>query len=229
MECSLCITFIWYNNYFFANRKFICLNSNLDPKSKSNDLIHALVQDTYESLFPLPSNFELPLNYRNRFLYMEELVAWRKWRDFVRALIYACLASLVFLTLVNFFSAEVSCHQGSSAEYVVSAVKVLDVLWGNGNCWLISWLGLPALNLLAQIQSLPETVGSHLIELCIFMFLPQTFHQWTYCWYGCFHNKLFSKQVNFSLMDLLAIVVFIVKFYDIVYWIIASVFYLFMF
>lgn len=87
-------------------RKFICLNSNLDPKSKSNDLIHALVQDTYESLFPLPSYFELPLNYRNRFLYMEELVAWRKWRDFVRALIYACLASLVFLTLVNFFSAE---------------------------------------------------------------------------------------------------------------------------
>ncbi|XP_045104372.1 N-acetylglucosamine-1-phosphotransferase subunits alpha/beta-like [Portunus trituberculatus] len=87
-------------------RKFICLNSNLDPKSKSNDLIHALVQDTYESLFPLPSSFELPLNYRNRFLYVEELVAWRKWRDFVRALIYACLASLVFLTLVNFFSTE---------------------------------------------------------------------------------------------------------------------------
>ncbi|KAG0729643.1 N-acetylglucosamine-1-phosphotransferase subunits alpha/beta [Chionoecetes opilio] len=87
-------------------RKFICLNSNLDPKSKSNDLIHALVQDTYESLFPLTSSFELPLNYRNRFLYIEELVAWRKWRDFVRALIYACLASLVFLTLVNFFSTE---------------------------------------------------------------------------------------------------------------------------
>lgn len=87
-------------------RKFICLNSNLDPKSKSNDLIHALVQDTYESLFPLPSSFELPLNYRNRFLYVEELIAWRKWRDFVRALIYACLASLVFLTLVNFFSTE---------------------------------------------------------------------------------------------------------------------------
>ncbi|MPC19258.1 N-acetylglucosamine-1-phosphotransferase subunits alpha/beta [Portunus trituberculatus] len=90
-----------------AIQKFICLNSNLDPKSKSNDLIHALVQDTYESLFPLPSSFELPLNYRNRFLYVEELVAWRKWRDFVRALIYACLASLVFLTLVNFFSTEV--------------------------------------------------------------------------------------------------------------------------
>ncbi|KAK8386699.1 hypothetical protein O3P69_017869 [Scylla paramamosain] len=50
-------------------RKFICLNSNLDPKE-------------------------------------QELVAWRKWRDFVRALIYACLASLVFLTLVNFFSTE---------------------------------------------------------------------------------------------------------------------------
>lgn len=87
-------------------RKFICLNSNLDPRSRENDLIHALVQDTYESLFPLPSSFELPVNYRNRFLYVEELLAWRKWRDFIRALIYACLASLIFLTLINFFSTE---------------------------------------------------------------------------------------------------------------------------
>ncbi|KAK8733624.1 hypothetical protein OTU49_006396 [Cherax quadricarinatus] len=89
-------------------RKFICLNSNLDPRSKENDLIHALVQDTYESLFPVPSSFELPVNYRNRFLYIEELLAWRKWRDLIRALIYACLASLIFLTLINFFSTEVS-------------------------------------------------------------------------------------------------------------------------
>ncbi|KAG7159870.1 N-acetylglucosamine-1-phosphotransferase subunits alpha/beta-like [Homarus americanus] len=87
-------------------RKFICLNSNLDPRSKENDLIHALVQDTYESLFPVPSSFELPINYRNRFLYVQELHAWRKWRDLIRALIYACLASLIFLTLINFFSSE---------------------------------------------------------------------------------------------------------------------------
>ncbi|KAK7070841.1 hypothetical protein SK128_002684 [Halocaridina rubra] len=87
-------------------RKFICLNSNLDPKSKDNDLIHALVQDTYESLFPVPSSFELPLNYRNRFLYIKDLQAWRRWRNFIRALIYACLASLIFLTVINFFSSE---------------------------------------------------------------------------------------------------------------------------
>ena len=115
----------------FLSRKFICLNSNLDPKSKSNDLIHALVQDTYESLFPLPSSFELPLNYRNRFLYVEELVAWRKWRDFVRALIYACLASLVFLTLVNFFSTEVrpATVPRLSAEYWQSLGVVVAVLF----------------------------------------------------------------------------------------------------
>lgn len=87
-------------------RKFICLNSNIDPRSKDNDLIHALVQDMYESLFPVPSSFELPLNYRNRFLYVRELQAWRKWRDFIRALIYACLTSLIVLTLINFFSTE---------------------------------------------------------------------------------------------------------------------------
>ncbi|XP_066946144.1 N-acetylglucosamine-1-phosphotransferase subunits alpha/beta [Macrobrachium rosenbergii] len=87
-------------------KKFVCLNSNLDPKSKDNELIHALVQDTYESLFPVPSTFELPMNYRNRFLYVKELQSWRRWRNFIRALIYACLASLIFLTVINFFSAE---------------------------------------------------------------------------------------------------------------------------
>lgn len=62
----------------------------------------------YESLFPVPSSFELPLNYRNRFLYVKDLQDWRKWRDFIRALIYACLTSLIVLTLINFFSTEVS-------------------------------------------------------------------------------------------------------------------------
>ncbi|CAL4131211.1 unnamed protein product [Meganyctiphanes norvegica] len=88
-------------------RKFICLNSNLDPASKDNELIHALVQDTYESLFPIPSSMELPPMYRNRFLHIHELRDWKHWRDIIRALIYASLASLIMLTLVNFFSNEI--------------------------------------------------------------------------------------------------------------------------
>ncbi|XP_076069622.1 N-acetylglucosamine-1-phosphotransferase subunits alpha/beta-like [Oratosquilla oratoria] len=88
-------------------KKFVCLNNNMDSKRKDNELIHALVQDTYESLFPLPSAFELPPMYRNRFLYASELESWKQWRNFVRALVYASVASLILLTLINFFSTEI--------------------------------------------------------------------------------------------------------------------------
>ncbi|KAK3853814.1 hypothetical protein Pcinc_039664 [Petrolisthes cinctipes] len=88
-------------------KKFICLNSDLDLRGTSNDLVRALMQDTFESLFPIPSSFELPANYRNRFLETSELTAWRRWRAIVRAGVYACLAALVCLTLATFFSSEV--------------------------------------------------------------------------------------------------------------------------
>ena len=36
----------------------------------------AVLQDFYESLFPIPSSFELPREYRNRFLHIQELREW---------------------------------------------------------------------------------------------------------------------------------------------------------
>ena len=80
----------------------------MDQRGEENEIVLALIEDTYRAIFPLPSPFELPLNYRNRFLYTHELKEWRHWRDFIRALIYACLVSLIVLTLINFFSSEVS-------------------------------------------------------------------------------------------------------------------------
>jgi hypothetical protein len=38
--------------------------------------VKAVVQDFYESLLPLPSQFELPRDYRNRFLHMKDLSEW---------------------------------------------------------------------------------------------------------------------------------------------------------
>lgn len=35
-----------------------------------------VLRDFYESMFPLPSQFELPRQYRNRFLYLWELNEW---------------------------------------------------------------------------------------------------------------------------------------------------------
>lgn len=36
----------------------------------------AVLRDFYESMFPIPSQFELPREYRNRFLHMHELQEW---------------------------------------------------------------------------------------------------------------------------------------------------------
>ena len=57
-------------------RKFICLNDNIDHASEDSVVARVLLQDFYESLFPIPSQFELPLHYRNKFMYTEELHEW---------------------------------------------------------------------------------------------------------------------------------------------------------
>lgn len=62
-------------------KKFICLNDNIDHDKGNSSLVKNLLVDFYESLFPVSSQFELPNNLRNRFLYVDELKAWRKERQ----------------------------------------------------------------------------------------------------------------------------------------------------
>lgn len=91
-----------------VRRKFICLNDNLDPKrEEDNAVARAILHDMYESLFPQPSSFELPPEFRNRFLHMTELQAWRTNKNTIRTVVYICLTILITFTLVNFFHVEV--------------------------------------------------------------------------------------------------------------------------
>lgn len=46
----------------------------------------AVLRDFYESMFPIPSQFELPREYRNRFLHMHELQEW-----YVRQILFRLL------------------------------------------------------------------------------------------------------------------------------------------
>ncbi|MBN3321959.1 GNPTA phosphotransferase, partial [Atractosteus spatula] len=57
-------------------RKFVCLNDNIDHGHKDAPTVKAVLRDFYESMFPVPSQFELPREYRNRFLHMRELRQW---------------------------------------------------------------------------------------------------------------------------------------------------------
>ncbi|GFG35565.1 hypothetical protein Cfor_07589 [Coptotermes formosanus] len=89
-------------------KKFICLNDNLDPRRAGDNVVaRAVLQDMYESLFPQPSTFELPPEFRNRFLHMTELQAWRTNRNIIRMVVYICLTILVTFTLLSFIHVEV--------------------------------------------------------------------------------------------------------------------------
>ncbi len=57
-------------------RKFICLNDNMDHSRKESRMAQLLLRDFYDSLFPISSQFELPPFYRNKFLYTSELQEW---------------------------------------------------------------------------------------------------------------------------------------------------------
>ncbi len=57
-------------------KKFICLNDNIDHSKEGTEVSKLILVDFYESLFPIPSSFEIPDQYRNRFLHMDELRGW---------------------------------------------------------------------------------------------------------------------------------------------------------
>uniref|UniRef100_A0A665W249 N-acetylglucosamine-1-phosphotransferase subunits alpha/beta n=1 Tax=Echeneis naucrates TaxID=173247 RepID=A0A665W249_ECHNA len=88
-------------------RKFICLNDNIDHSHKDAATVKAVLRDFYESMFPLPSQFELPREYRNRFLHMEELQEWRVYRDKLKFWTHCVLVTLVIFTVLSFFAEQV--------------------------------------------------------------------------------------------------------------------------
>lgn len=85
-------------------KKFICLNDDMDPSRKSeNEIIRALLNDFYRSLYPLRSNFELPAQYRNRFSHRDELYEWRASRAKARNILLLLISLLMFITIYHLF------------------------------------------------------------------------------------------------------------------------------
>ncbi|XP_015586820.1 N-acetylglucosamine-1-phosphotransferase subunits alpha/beta [Cephus cinctus] len=89
-------------------KKFICLNDDMDPTRRSeNDVVRALLNDFYRSLYPLRSSFELPSQYRNRFSHRHELFEWRASRMKARNLLLTLLVLLLIATLYHLFHHQV--------------------------------------------------------------------------------------------------------------------------
>lgn len=87
-------------------RKFVCLNDNIDHNHKDAQTVKAVLRDFYESMFPIPSQFELPREYRNRFLHMQELQEWRAYRDKLKFWTHCVLATLIMFTIFSFFAEQ---------------------------------------------------------------------------------------------------------------------------
>ncbi|XP_004623974.1 N-acetylglucosamine-1-phosphotransferase subunits alpha/beta [Octodon degus] len=87
-------------------RKFVCLNDNIDHNHKDAQTVKAVLRDFYESMFPVPSQFELPREYRNRFLHMHELREWRAYRDKLKFWTHCVLATLIIFTVFSFFAEQ---------------------------------------------------------------------------------------------------------------------------
>uniref|UniRef100_A0A8C8RJM8 N-acetylglucosamine-1-phosphotransferase subunits alpha/beta n=1 Tax=Pelusios castaneus TaxID=367368 RepID=A0A8C8RJM8_9SAUR len=87
-------------------RKFVCLNDNIDHNRKDAQTVKAVLRDFYESMFPIPSQFELPREYRNRFLHMHELQEWRAYRDKLKFWTHCVLVTLIVFTVISFFAEQ---------------------------------------------------------------------------------------------------------------------------
>ncbi|XP_014209728.1 N-acetylglucosamine-1-phosphotransferase subunits alpha/beta [Copidosoma floridanum] len=84
-------------------KKFICLNDDMDPLRRSeNEVVRALLNDFYRSLYPIKSSFELPYQYRNRFTHRHELLEWRAGRIRARN---AMLLLIILLLSFTFYHA----------------------------------------------------------------------------------------------------------------------------
>ncbi|EDW09146.1 N-acetylglucosamine-1-phosphotransferase subunits alpha/beta [Drosophila mojavensis] len=81
-------------------RKFNCINDNLDFKrGEDNELVRHLLEDFYLSFFPRRSKFELPPQFRNRYVSWTDYQRWRRRKRAVLVVGYGVSLLLVIFLL----------------------------------------------------------------------------------------------------------------------------------
>ena len=66
-----------------------------------NVIIRAHLLDFFESMFPVPSQFELPPNYRNKYLHLNEFAKYWTIRKILNIGFYAFAVMVVLTLLAN--------------------------------------------------------------------------------------------------------------------------------
>lgn len=97
-------------------KKFNCINDNLEEDNpEENQLISALLEDFYLSLFPARCQYELENNYRNRFQYYDDYRAWHGRKVLFRNVVYG-VCVVVFLVFAKLLCFR---HKGKFARTLV--------------------------------------------------------------------------------------------------------------
>lgn len=84
-------------------KKFVCLNDNIDHRKEGAELAKMILLDFYESLYPIPSQFELGRQYRNRFLHIRDLNKWLVFRNRIQLVLHTACALLLVLCVISLF------------------------------------------------------------------------------------------------------------------------------
>uniref|UniRef100_A0A182WG63 LNR domain-containing protein n=1 Tax=Anopheles minimus TaxID=112268 RepID=A0A182WG63_9DIPT len=94
-------------------KKFNCINDNLsNDRPEENQLVTALLEDFYLSLFPARSNFELESTYRNRFQRYDDYRSWLWRKTLFRNTVYL-VCGAVFLVCARLLCCR---HKGKFAR-----------------------------------------------------------------------------------------------------------------
>ena len=105
-------------------KKFLCLNDNTDPDEEtSNKMVHAVLVDYLESVLPVPSSFELPLDYRNKFLHTFELARWQLYRSVLTVITYLCILFLIVIVIAGTNIQFSPCHEILSSNDINTNIK----------------------------------------------------------------------------------------------------------
>ena len=78
-----------------------------DPNRESDNVIaHSVLIDFYESMLPVPSSFELPPQYRNKFTHVSEMESYKFYRTALRWLTALSFLGLVSMSVSALFSVD---------------------------------------------------------------------------------------------------------------------------
>jgi UDP-N-acetylglucosamine-lysosomal-enzyme len=103
-------------------RKFLCLNDDTDPNEETgNKMVHAVLVDYLESVLPVPSSFELPQHYKNKFLYTFELSRWQLYRSILTVTTYLSVMLLIVIVIAGYFKVDIDAKVAAFGRFLVTS------------------------------------------------------------------------------------------------------------